>query len=211
MKPIDLTTQPPRSPYQKMEGLYMMPRTIDKLRAKLPGGKIGQYSITTIFAPGLSLMLLDDIGVTQECLLEIVQKVSAEHEIADWLRRNADLSIVASLNKKLFRPRIEDVLTLISPTTFNEIYPAAERMAITTPMFEVLLEDDRVMFPNHFHNGPHPHETLKYMQQDYLSQRCQFRNECYLSFYETWFHLSKSTRPHQPDDCLGTPPSESWP
>jgi hypothetical protein len=153
MKPIDLTTQPPRSPYQKMEGLYMMPRTIDKLRAKLPGGKIGQYSITTIFAPGLSLMLLDDIGVTQECLLEIVQKVSAEHEIADWLRRNADLSIVASLNKKLFRPRIEDVLTLISPTTFNEIYPAAERMAITTPMFEVLLEDDRVMFPNHFHNG----------------------------------------------------------
>jgi hypothetical protein len=52
-------------------------------------------------------MLLDDIGVTEECLLEIVQKVSAEHEIADWLRRNVDLSTVASLNKKLFRPRIE--------------------------------------------------------------------------------------------------------
>jgi hypothetical protein len=27
----------------------MMPRTIDKWRAKLPGGKIGQYNITTIF------------------------------------------------------------------------------------------------------------------------------------------------------------------
>jgi hypothetical protein len=44
----------------------MMPRTINKLRAKLPGGKIGAYSITTAFGPGLSLMLLDDIGVIRD-------------------------------------------------------------------------------------------------------------------------------------------------
>jgi hypothetical protein len=117
MQPIDLTTQPPRSPYQKMEGLYMMPRTIDKLRAKLPGGQMGAYSITTAFGPGLSLMLLNDIGVTEECLLEIVQQVSVEQEIADWLRRNANLSRVASLSEKLFNPRIEDVLAFIPAAT----------------------------------------------------------------------------------------------
>jgi Domain of unknown function (DUF5069) len=89
----------------------MMPRTIDKLRAKLPGGKIGAYSITTAFVPGLSLLLLDGIGVTEECLLEVVQAVSVEDEIAAWLRRNADLSSGALLNEKLFSPRIEDVLT----------------------------------------------------------------------------------------------------
>jgi hypothetical protein len=121
MEPIDLTTQPPRSPYQKMEGLYMMSRTIDKLRAKLPGGQIGAYSITTAFGPGLSLMLLDNIGVTEESLLEIVQQARVEHEIADWLRRNANLSRVASLNEKLFSPRIEDVLAFITAATFNEI------------------------------------------------------------------------------------------
>jgi hypothetical protein len=153
MEPIDLTTQPPRSPYQKMEGLYMMSRTIDKLRAKLPGGQIGAYSITTAFGAGLSLMLLDNIGVTEESLLEIVQQARVEHEIADWLRRNANLSRVASLNEKLFSPRIEDVLAFIPAATFNEIYPAAERMARTSPMFEVLLEDDRLMFPSHFQNG----------------------------------------------------------
>jgi hypothetical protein len=76
MEVIDLTTQPPHSPYQKMEGLYMMPRTIDKLRTDFPGGKIGAYSITTAFGPGLSLMLLDDIGVTERSLLETVQTVS---------------------------------------------------------------------------------------------------------------------------------------
>jgi hypothetical protein len=156
MKALDLTTQPPRSPYQKLEGLYMLPRTIDKLRATLPGGKIGAYSITTAFGPGLSLMLLDDIGVTEACLLEIVQRVSVEHEIGDWLRKNADLSTADSLNEKLFSPRIEDVLTFIPAAIFNEIYPAAERMTITSPMFEVLLEDDRRMFPNHFHNGSAP-------------------------------------------------------
>src|SRR3981081_1081566 len=69
------------------------------------------------------------------------------------LRRNADLSSVASLNKKLFSPRIEDVLAFIPAATFYEIYPAAEKMSITSPMFEVLLEDDRLMFPNHFKNG----------------------------------------------------------
>jgi hypothetical protein len=30
MEAINLTAQPARSSYQKMEGLYMMPRTIDK-------------------------------------------------------------------------------------------------------------------------------------------------------------------------------------
>ena len=88
--------------------------------------------------------------MTEEWLLELVQKVSVEDEIADWLRRNADLSSVASVNERLFSPRIEDVLTFIPATTFNEIYPAAEKMTITSPMFEVLLEDDRLMFPSHF-------------------------------------------------------------
>src|SRR5258708_12129293 len=104
METIDLTTQPPRSPHQKMEGLYMMPRTIDKLRAKLPGGNIGVYSITTPFAPRLNLMLLHDICVTQEWLLEPVPKVLGENEIPDWLPRNAHPSTLASLHKEPFCP-----------------------------------------------------------------------------------------------------------
>ena len=64
MEPLDLTARPPRSPYQKTEGLFMVPRTIDKLRAKLPGGKIGGYTIRGMSTalPGLSLVLLDGIG-----------------------------------------------------------------------------------------------------------------------------------------------------
>jgi hypothetical protein len=51
---------------------------------------------------------------------------------------------------------MEDVLAL---ATFNKIYPAAERMTITSPMFEVLLEDDRLMFPIHFQPDSPPQES----------------------------------------------------
>jgi uncharacterized protein DUF5069 len=72
MVPLDLTTHPPRSPYEKLEGLFMMPRTIDKLRAKVSGGKIGTYTLrgTSPLLPGLSLVLLDGIGVTENSLFK---------------------------------------------------------------------------------------------------------------------------------------------
>ena len=147
MEPLDLTANPPRSPYQKMEGLFMLPRTIDKLRANLPGGKIGTYTIrgSSPLLPGLSLVLLDGIGVTEQCLLEVVERASVEEEIADWLRQNGDLSTTAALNQKLLGRRIEDVQAVVPPEIIAKVYPFMNEMANTTPMFDVLLEDDRLL------------------------------------------------------------------
>jgi len=147
MKSLDLTAQPPRSPYQMMEGLFMLPRTIDKLRANLPGGKIGTYTIrgSSPLLPGLSLVLLDGIGVTEQCLLEVVERASVEEEIADWLRQNGDLSTTAALNQKLLGRRIEDVQAVVPAAVIAKVYPFMNDMAKTTPMFEVLLEDDRLL------------------------------------------------------------------
>lgn len=160
MDPLDLTAYPPRSPYEKLEGLFMMPRTIDKLRAKLPGGKIGTYTIrgSSPLLPGLSLVLLDGIGVAEEGLFEVVRQVLVEDEIAAWLRKNADLSRIAALNEKLLGRRIQDVQTVVPPAVLAKVYPFMEKMAKTTPMFEVLLLDDRLMFPNHF--GPSGHRPF---------------------------------------------------
>jgi hypothetical protein len=150
MEPLDLTSRPPRSPYQKIEGLYMMPRTIDKLRAKLPGGKIGAYTIRGMSTalPGLSLALLDGIEVPEDRLLEVVAQASVEDEIAQWLRQNANLSQKDALNTKLQGRRIEDLLALLPMATVIKVYPFVEEMAKTTPIFEVLLEDDRLLFPD---------------------------------------------------------------
>jgi Domain of unknown function (DUF5069) len=155
MEPLDLTAQPPRSPYEKMEGLFMLPRTIDKLRANLPGGKIGDYAIrgSSPFLPGFSIVLLDGIGVTEEHLLEVVKRASVENEIAVWLRKNANLSTTAALNEKLLGRRIEDVQAVVPPSVLAKVYPFMEKMVKTTPMFEVLLQDDRLMFPGRFQVG----------------------------------------------------------
>jgi Domain of unknown function (DUF5069) len=147
MKPLDLTVLPPRSPYLKMESLFMLPRTIDKLRANLPGGKIGTYTIpgSSPLLPGLSLVLLDGIGVTEQRLLEVVEQASVEEEIAEWIRQNGDLSAIAALNEKLLGRRIEDVQAVVPSEIIAKVYPFLNEMPKTTPMFEVLLADDRLL------------------------------------------------------------------
>ena len=90
MEALDLSVRPPRSPYTQMQGVYMVPRTIDKMRAQLQGGKLGPYSLTTPFGPGLSILLLDGLGLSEKGLFQFVQQVRAEEEIADWLRRTVN-------------------------------------------------------------------------------------------------------------------------
>jgi len=45
--------------------------------------------------------------------------------------------------------RIEDVLALLPLATVIKVYPFVQEMAKTTLMFDVLLADDRLLFPNH--------------------------------------------------------------
>jgi hypothetical protein len=98
--------------------------------------------------------------VTQEHLLQRIRQASTEDEIAYWLRKNADLSSVADINERLLSQRIEDVLRLIPEATFYAFYPVAVNMPKISPMFDVLLEDDRLMFPQHFWVGSNSSITL---------------------------------------------------
>jgi hypothetical protein len=69
-----------------------MLRTINKMRGQLSQGKSGVYSITTPLGPGLSILLLRGIRVTEDQLLQCLREASNEDEIGAWLRKNADLS-----------------------------------------------------------------------------------------------------------------------
>jgi Domain of unknown function (DUF5069) len=46
MEPLDLSTRPPRSGLEKLGGFYLLARTIDKIRAHLPGGNPGEYPVS---------------------------------------------------------------------------------------------------------------------------------------------------------------------
>ncbi|HVR45333.1 MAG TPA: DUF5069 domain-containing protein [Candidatus Binatia bacterium] len=104
MEPLDLRTRPPRSCYAELDGLMLMPRTIDKLRGQLPGGDPGGYFIDGRIK-GISGYLLERLGVSEADLLGIVARAASDDDVAAWLRERTDPSQYATVNATLRRIR----------------------------------------------------------------------------------------------------------
>ena len=102
MEPLDLRNTPPRSCYSELDGLMLMPRTIDKLRARLPGGDPGVYFINGKIK-GISGYLLDRLGISEADLMESVSLAATEDDVAAWLRERTDASQYPAINATLRR------------------------------------------------------------------------------------------------------------
>jgi len=120
-----------------------MPRTIDKLRALLPGGNPGEYFINGEI-PGMSGFLLDRLGITEDALREVVARAADEGEVAAWLRDHTDGSQYAALNEAMRRSRPRHAQ---DPEYFAELYaitlashPELERIV------DIIDADDRRIF-----------------------------------------------------------------
>ena len=82
---MDLTTTYPRSPRERLAGLMMLARTIDKARANL-GGKLGEY----VFDCPMDRQLFATLGVSADEFLEVVARSPDDMAVIAWLRgRNA--------------------------------------------------------------------------------------------------------------------------
>jgi hypothetical protein len=98
MEPLDLTTRPPRAPRETLLGLMFLPRTIDKLRAELPGGHVGSY---LNHDHGFSAYALRRAGIDMEGLRAVVAAAKDEDEVVAWLRERVDPTVAAEVNRKL--------------------------------------------------------------------------------------------------------------
>ncbi len=98
MEPLDLTTRPPRGPRETLLGLMFLPRTIDKLRAELPGGHVGAYMNHD---HGFSAYALRRAGIDMEALRGVVAAAPDEAAVVDWLRERVDPALAAEVNRKL--------------------------------------------------------------------------------------------------------------
>ena len=137
MTPLDLTETPPRSARERLDGLVFMARTVDKMRACLPGGKLGEYRVQ-----GTSTQVLQAIGVRQEELQDVVARASSEDEITRWLHEHANVAAYEQINNDLGGARLADM----GSDRFFERYPFARDMPPETPYFDVLDRDDREIF-----------------------------------------------------------------
>ncbi len=143
MEPLDLTLRPPRSCYAELDGLLLLPRTIDKLRAFLPGGNPGGYIINGRIK-GISGYLLERLGVTEGELREAVARAETEEDVAAWLRENTDSTQYPAINATLrkIKPKHAE-----NPEIFAEIY--AETLAAHPELeriMDIIEADDRRAF-----------------------------------------------------------------
>jgi hypothetical protein len=121
----------------------LMPRTIDKLRATLPGGNPGVYFINAKIK-GISGYLLERLGVTEDELREAVRDAAAEEDVARWLRERTDATAYSAINQTLRRIRPKHAE---DETYFRIVY--AETLA-QHPELEFIVDiieaDDRRLF-----------------------------------------------------------------
>ena len=78
---MDLTKRFPRSPRQRLAGIAMLPRTVDKARAHL-AGTIGEY----IFDCPMDKQLFATIGLDANGFLEIVRRSDSDDGVVSGLQ-----------------------------------------------------------------------------------------------------------------------------
>ena len=140
MDALDLTKRPPRSPRDLLPGLdlFMAARTVDKLRATLPGGNIGEYQIT-----GFSSSLLNALGIAESVLRKVIAQASSDEEVASWIREHSDSSRYGEINAKLEGRTVGERL---NDEEFLRRYPSARNLPPETSRLDHLIADDAEAF-----------------------------------------------------------------
>lgn len=138
MEPLDLTKAAPRSPYFKLGGLLMLARTIDKMRALLPGGNIGAYQID-----GFSKRMLDALAIHADDMQAVVSLASTDHEVVAWVRKHSDTSKYDDVNAALEKITVADRL---DRPDFVAKYPHVKDMPPETSLLRMLERDDALTF-----------------------------------------------------------------
>jgi hypothetical protein len=114
----------------------MLPRTIDKARALLPGGDPGDYSIT----PGLSAWLLGEAGLTEAEFLVLVHRAADEQEVARIIEERIEPQRRDPLNAHMKALRVRDL-----PADARERFVRLHAAQDDELVIDVLVTDDRGM------------------------------------------------------------------
>ena len=116
----------------------VLPRTIDKARAALRGGDLGDYHLT----PGLSALLLAEAGFTEAEFVELVQRAADETEVANAVAERIAPQRCERWNDDFKNLRVVD-LAADDREQFMALHDARDDELVV----DVLVADDRRAFP----------------------------------------------------------------
>jgi hypothetical protein len=84
MEPLDLSQRHPRPTRAELAGIVFLPRSIDKLRASLPGGNLAGYTIE-----GFTGRMLECLGIDPEKLRDVVAEAKTDDDVARYVQAHA--------------------------------------------------------------------------------------------------------------------------
>ena len=82
---MDLTKQFPRSPYDMMAGIVMLPRTLDKYK-NYNAGTLGEYHYNC----PLDKVLFQFLDVTSNEFAESVEELESDEKIEEWVKERLE-------------------------------------------------------------------------------------------------------------------------
>jgi hypothetical protein len=109
MTPLDLRRHPPRSSRVEIGGIGYLARAIDKVRAELPDGNLGDYLVLSDEITTMSAMFYRRIGVSHEDFKAAVERAENDDDVAAWLREHVAEERIKEWNGRLFGMRLADI------------------------------------------------------------------------------------------------------
>jgi Domain of unknown function (DUF5069) len=135
---LSLTERPPRPPREAAGGITFLPRTIDKARASLPGGNLGDYRLR-----GISGRLLDHLGIPEDRFVAAVGAAVDDDAVVEWLKSETTQAKIDAWNAfvKEYVPLGGDRAKI--QEAFPWLQPDAQQSLLA---LDLLPEDDRRAF-----------------------------------------------------------------
>ncbi len=143
MTPLDLRKQPPRGPRETMLGFYLLPRTVDKLRAELPGGNLGSY---LNHDTGFSAYIVRRLGLDMNEFREAVAGAPDEAAVGEWLAARVDAASAPTLNEKL-ETFVVERMSADDKALVSGHHPVMQARPHLSKILDILEADDEDAFP----------------------------------------------------------------
>jgi hypothetical protein len=142
MTPLDLTKHRPRGVRQPLLGYYFLARTIDKLRAELPGGNIGPF---LNHDTGFSAYVVRRLGLNMDEFRDVVANAPDEDAVVAWLAQRIDPAGAESLNAKL-ETFVYDRMSDEDKILVRQRHPVMSKRPELIKLLDIIDADDEELF-----------------------------------------------------------------
>jgi hypothetical protein len=132
----------PRPVRATILGFYLVPRTIDKLRAELPGGNLGPY---VNHDTGFSAYVVRRMGLEMNDFRTAVADAPDEDAVIAWLAARIDISMAPAVNAKL-ESFVVERMSAEDQALVRERHPVMAQRPDISGILDILEADDELTF-----------------------------------------------------------------